>query len=455
MDLVSFLENVPRESLEAIYASPYTTAALFRALPPVARQYVLRLLLLDEELAGAVVSSWASPSATSKHTAALSQLSRLALLSTRTGRLGEVSYLLNPLFRGQLRQSVCTRLTPTLDKLPEEVVRDVPSGDEADEHARAQWESLLLFLSGSVDALPGLPRELASGASLDVVQLLLSGGLMVKDEETRAPAISDAGFQFLLMDAYGQLWTLLRQYISDAGRQSGGALGSVISFLLQLGVQGRRPVRLAGLGQLEQRVAAHMAQLGLLMPFAAAGSVWLLPTRLATTMAGGGTGAAADDGFVIVESNYRVYAYTTSPVQIAILRLFVRCDVLLPNLFVGTITRDSATAALKTGITAKQIVAYLRQHAHPRVAGRVPFVPVVVAEQIELWYAEMHRLHVDRCAFYLAFESEELYRRVAAAANAMGAVLCANDTKRQLVVRAQAHDAMRARIKALKEELGV
>lgn len=119
--------------------------------------------------------------------------------------------------------------------------------------------------------------------------------------------ITDAGFQFLLADTYGQLWTLLRQYIADAQRESGSTLGSVISFLLQLGFQGSQPLRHGGLGPLEQRVAAHMSQLGLLKPFLAAGGVWLLPTRLATIMAGGYSGAAraADDGFVIVESNYR------------------------------------------------------------------------------------------------------------------------------------------------------
>ena len=63
--------------------------------------------------------------------------------------------------------------------------------------------------------------------------------------------------------------------------------------------------------------------------------------------------------------------------QIAILRLFVRCDVLLPNLFVGTITRESVAGALAGGIGADQMVTFLRQHAHPRVAAKSPIVPLV------------------------------------------------------------------------------
>lgn len=65
----------------------------------------------------------------------------------------------------------------------------------------------------------------------------------------------------------------------------------------------------------------------------------------------------------------RVYAYTTSAVQVSILRLFVRCDVLLPNLFVGTITRESAMEALKSGIDAKAIIGQVEGPASPGCAG--------------------------------------------------------------------------------------
>jgi hypothetical protein len=73
----------------------------------------------------------------------------------------------------------------------------------------------------------------------------------------------------------------------------------------------------------------------------------------------------------------RVYAYTTSPVLQSILRIFVRCDALLPNLFVGTLTRESVKSALEVGISAQQIVGFLRQHAHPRIASKSPIVPLV------------------------------------------------------------------------------
>ena len=73
----------------------------------------------------------------------------------------------------------------------------------------------------------------------------------------------------------------------------------------------------------------------------------------------------------------QVYAYTTSQLQTAILRLFARCECILPNLFVGVLTRESVVGALSSGLSADQIVGYLRQHAHPHVASRSPVVPEV------------------------------------------------------------------------------
>jgi len=97
--------------------------------------------------------------------------------------------------------------------------------------------------------------------------------------------VSEGGFQFLLMDTYSQLWTLLREYISSAERTSSTELASVISFLLQLGLQGQQQcMQLRALGELEQTIAAHVAQLGLLKPFLCGEPAWEIdPGRSACT----------------------------------------------------------------------------------------------------------------------------------------------------------------------------
>lgn len=75
-----------------------------------------------------------------------------------------------------------------------------------------------------------------------------------------------------------------------------------------------------------------------------------------------------EKGYIIVETNYRVYAYTESKLQISLMALFTELLYRFPSLTVGVITRDSIRQALRGGITARQIISYLEQHAHPRVS---------------------------------------------------------------------------------------
>ncbi|EEB87813.1 hypothetical protein MPER_14683, partial [Moniliophthora perniciosa FA553] len=69
--------------------------------------------------------------------------------------------------------------------------------------------------------------------------------------------------------------------------------------------------------------------------------------------------SGSQQGFIVLETNYRVYAYTGSfslhnPLQTAILHLFVSLKYRFPNLVVGSITRESVKKALSNGISADQ-----------------------------------------------------------------------------------------------------
>ena len=139
-------------------------------------------------------------------------------------------------------------------------------------------------------------------------------------------AVSDLGFRFLLIGTYGQLWLVLKQYITGAEGSRDGELASVISFLLRLGSQAQTCICVSALTPLEHRVAAHMAQLGLAKPFTSGSGTWLAGTPLAAIMAGGqaGTARAAADGFIVVESNYRCVC---ACVRVRVCMYQRRCDV--------------------------------------------------------------------------------------------------------------------------------
>lgn len=88
---------------------------------------------------------------------------------------------------------------------------------------------------------------------------------------------------------------------------------------------------------------------------------------------------------LVVETNFKIYAYTNSTLHVAMLSVFVDIVARLPNLAIGFITRESLRSALIHGISAQQIYDFLMKHVHPKMRQNSPIIPENIADQIYLW----------------------------------------------------------------------
>jgi len=101
---------------------------------------------------------------------------------------------------------------------------------------------------------------------------------------------------------------------------------------------------------------------------------------------------------IIVETNMQVVAYVSNELHLALLKLFVDVHVRMPNMVMGTMTRDKAKRAFQMGIKVSQVENFLSSHAHPATiraaenAGSDRLVPINVIEQLEIWERENHRV---------------------------------------------------------------
>jgi len=77
-----------------------------------------------------------------------------------------------------------------------------------------------------------------------------------------------------------------------------------------------------------------------------------------------------------------------------------------PDLVVGVITRESIRQALRIGITAEQIVSFLRQHAHSQCYTLPKVLPATIADQIKLWSNERDRFTFTEGVLYNQFHSQ-------------------------------------------------
>jgi len=150
-------------------------------------------------------------------------------------------------------------------------------------------------------------------------------------------------------------------------------------------------------------------------------------------------GADSDEGYIIVETNFRVYAYTNSPLQIKLLSLFVALQYRLPNMVVGMITRQRVRDALIKGITANQILSFLRANAHPKAKQRVPAVPECVSDQILLWEAERNRVVMQPGHLYENFPSKQVFEAVKRHAEQGGWLLWSSNEPMYLMISAEGH----------------
>ncbi|GLV43554.1 marionette [Carabus blaptoides fortunei] len=309
-----------------------------------------------------------------------------------------------------------------------------------DSYSLERWECVLHYMVGS---------QQQEGISADAVRILLHAGLMKRDEDDGSPVITRQGFQFLLLDTQAQVWHFILQYL-DTVEQRGLDLVECLTFLFQLSFSTLgKDYSTEGMSNGLLIFLQHLREFGLVYQRKRkAGRFY--PTRLALNIAStnqtGGpaqvTEGDAPKGYIVVETNYRVYAYTDSNLQVALLGLFTELLYRFPNLVVGILTRDSIRQALRGGITANQIIGYLIQHAHSKMLdgeAAQPLPPTVV-DQIRLWENERNRFTFTDGVLYSQFLSQADFSALCEHAQSIGSLIWSNEKSRTMVVTKAGHD---------------
>ncbi|CAK7227119.1 RNA polymerase II transcription factor B 52 kDa subunit [Sporothrix bragantina] len=350
-----------------------------------------------------------------------------------------------------------------------------------------------------------------SGPKSTVKELLLAGRLV--ERRSGMPGgvgITQTGFTFLLQAANAQVWTLLLQWLEAvdlAGREGHAGHNGVdsvdmLSFLFMLStLELGRAYDTNALTEPRRNMLPSLMDFGLVYIPPHERASQYFPTRLATTLTGGaggggasdstGTGNAVGGGFrsvkagfaaatadsvaaaglppvpgadsgsggkaqgsVIIETNFRMYAFTSSPLQIAVLALFVKLNQRFPGMVAGKMSRESIRRAISYGITSDQIISYLAANAHEQMhrfaaANHRPVLPPTVVDQIRLWELENERMKSSKGFLFKDFETAREYDMMAQYADEIGVLVYRNDKKRHFFVTK--HEQLVAYLKARKK----
>uniref|UniRef100_A0A0R3S619 General transcription factor IIH subunit 4 n=1 Tax=Elaeophora elaphi TaxID=1147741 RepID=A0A0R3S619_9BILA len=320
--------------------------------------------------------------------------------------------------------------------------------------ATERWECILHYL-----ALPSQKSE--QGVSGTTKMLFRSAGLISYDGDIE---ITSAGFQFLLLSRSEQIWTYLLHYFH---MQEG--LTQIFRLTLYSGNTSARVANGSDKGPVGSRAflineswsepikdfLMHLRELGLVFIRKRKDGFFFLTPLLNHLTSISYTSEACienrnQNGFVIVETNYRVYAYTDSTLQLAILSTFTEMLYRFNDMSVGVLSREAVRRAFQVGITAAQIISFLRANAHPATYavtngyGKVTqSVPITVADQIRLWEDERRRLVFCNAAVYSSFESEKEYFGLKGYVNSQDILLWSDDAQRLLVITEEGHESVK------------
>jgi transcription initiation factor TFIIH subunit 4 len=285
-----------------------------------------------------------------------------------------------------------------------------------------RWDSAIQMIGDPTGRL----GDRKYNPDLVLVQIALEEGLLTSTKKKKVEAsdctLTREGFMFLLADSHEQLWALLAGYFKlrmSRGKMTGAELAASLAFVCRLGLaEACRPAPAASAPSKE--LLQLCATLGLVVIqgsnfFVSLHAKHLSPRTLADEGA---------QGFIVLENNFRVYAYTQSLLHIRILSMFVRLEYRLPNLVVGTITRKSALRALlHYGVSSARLLQYLRTNAHARLRLRSPVVPDAVSDQLRAWEAENIRLTTHDGVLFEQFPSREAHEYAVRVAQSRGVLI--------------------------------
>ncbi|KAH9285753.1 General transcription factor IIH subunit 4 [Echinococcus granulosus] len=439
--IFDYLKTLDANDLDELYSHPPTCLIVFRELEELAKQIVHRLLFLEQAIPKSIITGWVPKGSQGLLSQACKDLSDLGpqLLSDFGSTAAE--------------------------KHPKDA-------EFLDNYASERWDSILHFMVGSDSAEVGTC----------VRDVLLLSGLMKRGGPDLSMGITQRGFQFLLMDRPTQVLRFMLHYF-DYLKGNQMHIIEALHFVFQLSfLSFGKSYPISMLSQTQQDLLQHMRELGLAYQRKRTAPRFYV-TRLALSLAfgspaalnslrgsvdaepdalfsanrlptgvsqrgsrgsGTGTGDTSDIGYILVETNFRLYAYTDSLLKTALLSLFSKIRVRYPNLVVADITRDSVREALLRGISANQIISFLISNAHPDMLRHPTILPPTLVDQIRLWELERDRLFFQEGCLYEQFAKNTDFEMVRDFAKSNGYLLWECPERRVMVVSKAGHDDVRA-----------
>lgn len=385
------------KELHLAYTNTAVVLGLFRYISGKAQHLLMTFLFVDR-MDERNLPSFAGSAAEAEET--LQELKSLGFFLVNTG-----SVTLNTDVQNQLKHLLRNQILCTL-RTKSKLDKRKPTMEKLVGTTQNNWKKLVDFLIG-----------LGSPPSISILRLLIHAGLI--SQENQEFSRTSECFRFLLKAQDIQIAFLLRQMLIDSNDKVKTA-----TFLFNLSIS-----------ELEKNYSTKDTNKGIIEDLSEMGVIYKHNSKSKRYYAAPFIIGLLTDSprpipitekFLVVETNFRVYAYTQSELHIVLLSYFLKMEYRLPGLIVGSLTRESACDALKEGLNAVQIIEFLKNHSLS--------LPDNVTDQLFLWEKERTRIKDFDSIMLEEFADISLYRSTLNYAQGCGAYLWDSVDRRTIIL---------------------
>eukprot|EP00746_Dinoflagellata_sp_MGD_P052790 gnl/MRDRNA2_/MRDRNA2_233129_c0_seq1.p1 gnl/MRDRNA2_/MRDRNA2_233129_c0~~gnl/MRDRNA2_/MRDRNA2_233129_c0_seq1.p1 ORF type:complete len:517 (-),score=86.30 gnl/MRDRNA2_/MRDRNA2_233129_c0_seq1:19-1539(-) len=381
---LDFFARLPADEIDNLYNECAAVLLVFRHMPPLAQQFVMRFLFMRRSASfkEGSLRSCTADEATAELEEALTFLRKFRVFVPGTAPL---TIMINPIFHKRL----LAHLSGEQLSSARPSSGSCPSAKELEHYAIKKWQQILEYtVNGTVGVL-----------DQSMVTAISDLGLR------KAGHVTAKGFRVVLEERQQQLWLFVLHALQQAKerRQHLPLVKAIMDF---------SEARIGDLVCIEEGFQKFLANVGVVCKSnegchatIAAVSLFMqdassflsrttgrsesdLPCHMYSpvlhTQLGryGGTTISEEQG-IIVESNFKVYAFfPCDSIHARLLEMFCLIHVRLPNLVVGQITAEVTMQAISNGIKAEQLIRYLEGAAHPRALLRTASAAQPVAKRL-------------------------------------------------------------------------
>ncbi|OHT07590.1 hypothetical protein TRFO_05247 [Tritrichomonas foetus] len=364
-----------------------------RLLTPLSQHFLFRMLMIPDLLPLSTIRGWAPPGTEAKLADAFNQLRDCHIIILNRLQNGEFGAQIHPEIRNVLLHGTSSSKfqssTSQKPQFPFHVkpsnIFPEPSSNSLDDLTKAPEvspETLDKWSSTQLDKILYWMLKLDEKIEPGMRQLLRDSNLIEIDNE-----LTKEGHQFVLADRRSQIWLIVRSYLSSFLQDTSSDLISALRFLLKLGsLQFTRGYPVSSLLEPQRKLLEPFCSLGLVYQ----GNMknYFFPTRIVLNFFGKEQ-LSQSEGWLLIDTNFKITAYTSSPLHVALLKKFTLITYEMPGFTSAYLSPNSFKKALKEGTSLSDIIRFLKSNLSSKGDG---IIPPDVEHQLHVWKNQRDRI---------------------------------------------------------------